>query len=109
MSTNNSEKAYTLGEYRLKAFDERLFKVETAFNFVAAMFILGIMFLGVANVIGRTLPRSVGIILNDMGFSNFVTNYDYLFLSRPVRGYVDIVEIAVTVFASLDENCKKIS
>src|SRR3546814_8687389 len=49
--------------------DEWLGKVETGLNFVAAFFILALMFLGVANVVGRKL------------------------FDHPVAGYIDIVEV----------------
>lgn len=57
--------------------DDAWFKVESAFNLLAAFFIFGVMLLGVVQVIGRSV------------------------FNQPVRGYVDIVEIAITVFAFL--------
>ena len=75
--TDSVQQDLTLGERRLAAFDEWFFKVESAFNYLAAFFILGIMFLGVVQVIGRSV------------------------FNQPVRGYVDIVEISITVFAFL--------
>ena len=65
------------GAKRLAAIDRWWFQVESAFNLLAAFFIFGVMLLGVVQVIGRS------------------------FFNQPVRGYVDIVEIAITVFAFL--------
>jgi TRAP-type C4-dicarboxylate transport system permease small subunit len=61
----------------LVAADEFWFKIESAMNLLAAFFIFGIMLLGVAQVIGRSI------------------------FNQPVRGYVDIVEVSITVFAFL--------
>src|SRR3546814_5267175 len=57
--------------------DEWLGKVETGLNFVAAFFILALMFLGVANVVGRKL------------------------FDHPVAGYIDIVEVTMVAYAFL--------
>ena len=65
------------GDRLLSTVDRLYFKFESAFNFVAAIVIMGLMFLGVAQVIGRK-----------------VFNF-------PVRGYVDLVEFAMVVFAFL--------
>ncbi len=65
------------GERLLANIDKQYFKAETLFNFIAAVVILGLMFLGVAQVLGRK------------------------FLNFPVRGYVDLVEFAMVVFAFL--------
>lgn len=62
---------------RLAAFDRRLGHVETAFNLVAAFAIFVLMFLGVWQVLGRTL------------------------FNAPVRGYIDFVELSVSTFAFL--------
>jgi C4-dicarboxylate transporter DctQ subunit len=71
---------------KLAGFDAFYFKIESFFNFIAAMAIFTIMFLGVVQVIGRSL-------------FNF-----------PVRGYVDIVEISITVFAFLGlAYCQKLN
>ncbi len=67
----------TRGEILLKTFDTWYFKVESACNFLAASFILCLMMLGVVQVIGRSV------------------------FNEPVRGYVDIVEVAMTIFAFL--------
>ena len=61
----------------LATFDAIYFKAESFFNFIAGLAIFGVMWLGVVQVIGRSA-------------FNF-----------PVRGYVDIVEVAMTVFAFL--------
>lgn len=62
---------------RLAAFDRRLGHVETGFNLVAAFAIFVLMFLGVWQVLGRTL------------------------FNAPVRGYIDFVELSVSTFAFL--------
>lgn len=77
MATTEDIQDYTAGERRLAAIDAFWFKIESAFNFLAAFFIFGVMLLGVVQVIGRSV------------------------FNQPVRGYVDIVEIAITVFAFL--------
>lgn len=56
-------------------FDAAYFKLESFFNFISGAAIFGVMLLGVFQVVGRS-----------------AFNY-------PVRGYVDIVEVAITVFA----------
>jgi C4-dicarboxylate transporter, DctQ subunit len=65
------------GAHKLAVFDLFYFKIESFFNFIAGMAIFTIMLLGVVQVVGRS-----------------VFNF-------PVRGYVDIVEISITVFAFL--------
>lgn len=62
---------------RLAAFDRWLGHVETGFNLVAAFAIFVLMFLGVWQVLGRTL------------------------FNAPVRGYIDFVELSVSTFAFL--------
>lgn len=62
---------------RLSALDRRLGAVETGFNLVAALSIFLLMFLGVWQVLGRTL------------------------FNAPVRGYIDFVELSVSTFAFL--------
>jgi TRAP-type C4-dicarboxylate transport system permease small subunit len=61
----------------LSALDHRLGAVETGFNLVAALSIFLLMFLGVWQVLGRTL------------------------FNAPVRGYIDFVELSVSTFAFL--------
>ena len=61
----------------MASIDKYYFKPESLFNFIAGLVILGLMFLGVAQVLGRK-----------------VFNF-------PVRGYVDLVEFAMVVFAFL--------
>ncbi len=56
-------------------FDAVYFKLESFFNFISGLAIFGVMLLGVVQVVGRS-----------------AFNY-------PVRGYVDIVEVAITIFA----------
>ena len=62
---------------RLGAADEGFFKFESALNLIAAIVILGVMFVGVFQVFGRKL------------------------LNFPIPGYVDIIELVMTVFAFL--------
>ncbi|NKB58802.1 MAG: TRAP transporter small permease subunit [Alphaproteobacteria bacterium] len=62
---------------RLATFDEVYFKLERFLNLIAALTILGLMFVGTYQVFGRKL------------------------LNFPVPGYVDVVEIAMTAFAFL--------
>jgi TRAP-type C4-dicarboxylate transport system permease small subunit len=76
-TTEDVKQEFSVGTRRLAAIDEVWFKVESAFNLLAAFFIFGVMILGVVQVIGRSV------------------------FNQPVRGYVDIVEIAITVFAFL--------
>lgn len=77
MATTEDVQETTAGARVLTAIDEFWFKVESAFNLLAAFFIFGVMILGVVQVIGRSV------------------------FNQPVRGYVDIVEVAITVFAFL--------
>ena len=62
---------------RLAALDELHFKLEKFLNLMAALVILGLMFVGTYQVFGRKL------------------------LNIPVPGYVDIVEVSMTIFAFL--------
>ena len=55
--------------------DEGFFKLESALNLLAALVILAVMFIGVFQVFGRKL------------------------INLPVPGYVDVIEIVMTVFA----------
>ena len=59
----------------LEAADEGFFKFESALNLIAALVILGVMFIGVFQVFGRKL------------------------INFPVPGYVDVIEFVMTVFA----------
>ena len=77
MATIEDVQDLSPGARRLEAIDRVWFKVESACNLLAAFFIFGVMMLGVVQVIGRSV------------------------FNQPVRGYVDIVEIAITVFAFL--------
>ena len=61
----------------LSVFDVRLGRVETFFNLVAAACIFVLMFLGMAQVLGRQL------------------------LDRPINGYIDVVELSMATFAFL--------
>lgn len=77
----------------LSRFDRGLFFVETAFNLIAAASIFGLMFLGVAQVLGRIL-----IWINKM----LIENYDIdpgIWFSIP--GYIDVMEQAIAIFAFL--------
>ena len=77
MATTEDVQELTASERMLVAADEFWFKIESAMNLLAAFFIFGIMLLGVAQVIGRSI------------------------FNQHVRGYVDIVEVSITVFAFL--------
>ena len=72
MSAVPREDGSTLG-----VFDVRLGRVETFFNLVAAACIFVLMFLGMAQVLGRQL------------------------LDRPINGYIDFVELSMATFAFL--------
>lgn len=61
----------------MSGFDRALARVETAFNLMAAFSIFVLMFLGVAQVLGRKL------------------------FNMPIFGYLDIVEQAIALFAFL--------
>ena len=61
----------------LNLFDVRLGRVETWFNFIAAISIFLLMLLGMAQVLGRTL------------------------FNRPISGYIDLVELSIATFAFL--------
>ncbi len=61
----------------LSRFDERLARVETAFNLIAALCIFALMFLGIAQVLGRKL------------------------FNAPMVGYIDFVELSMATFAFL--------
>ena len=65
------------GAQLLSTIDRGYFQAEKLLNFVAGIVIMGLMFLGVAQVLGRKL------------------------LNMPVPGYVDLVEFAMVVFAFL--------
>ncbi len=57
--------------------DRLLAPVERAFNLIAALFIFGLMLIGVAQVLGRKI------------------------LNMPVFGYIDLIEISMAAFAFL--------
>ena len=59
----------------LKRVDENFFVVERFLNLIAALVILGVMFIGVFQIFGRK------------------------FLNFPMPGYVDVIEMVMTVFA----------
>lgn len=61
----------------LSALDERLGRVETWFNLVAAIFIFALMLLGIVQILGRKL------------------------FNAPVPGYIDLVELSMATFAFL--------
>jgi C4-dicarboxylate transporter, DctQ subunit len=61
----------------LSRFHLLLGRVETYFNLVAALFIFGLMLLGVGQVLGRRL------------------------FNMPITGYIDFVEISISTFAFL--------
>jgi len=69
--------ALSPGARLLSKIDYYYFQIERLFNFAAGIVIMGLMFLGVIQVVGRK-----------------VFNF-------PVRGYVDLVEFAMVVFAFL--------
>lgn len=72
-------------EKRLSAFDEKYFKVESFFNFLAGLVIFLVMFVGVIQVVGRTV------------------------FNRPVPSYVDVIEIMMGVFCFLGISyCQKL-
>ena len=72
--------------HKFAVFDAIYFKIESVFNFISALAILGIMLLGVIQVVGRSA------------------------FNVPVRGYVDIVEVAITIFAFLGlAYCQKLN
>jgi len=75
----NPEHAYapSAAAPALSRFHLLLGRAETFFNLIAALFILGLMLLGVAQVLGRTL------------------------FNLPVTGYIDLVEISISTFAFL--------
>ncbi len=73
----NDSPALSPGARMLKSVDETFFKFEKFLNFLAALVILGIMFIGTFQVFGRK------------------------FLSMPVPGYVDWIEMVMTIFAFL--------
>ena len=70
-----SEAALSPGARMLKRVDEAFFGFEKFLNLTASLVILGVMFIGVFQVLGRKL------------------------LDIPVPGYVDIIEMVMTVFA----------
>ncbi len=63
------------GERTLSKVDEKVFKVESLFNFAAGLVIFLVMIIGVVQVVGRS------------------------FFNQPVPSYVDIIEIIMSVFA----------
>ncbi len=62
---------------RLRNADHWLARIEDGFTMVAALCIFGLMFLGIAQVLGRQL------------------------FDRPVAGYIDFVELSMATFAFL--------
>ena len=54
MATNTDVQDLSAGAKLLATVDQKWFKVESAFNLLAAFFIFGIMMLGVVQVIGRS-------------------------------------------------------
>jgi TRAP-type mannitol/chloroaromatic compound transport system permease small subunit len=73
----NDSPALSPGARMLKSVDEGFFKFEKLLNFIAALVILGIMLIGTFQVFGRKL------------------------LGMPVPGYVDWIEMTMTIFAFL--------
>lgn len=73
----NDSSALSPGAQMLKGVDEGFFKLEKFLNYVAAFVILGVMLVGTFQVFGRKL------------------------LDIPVPGYVDIIEMVMTIFAFL--------
>lgn len=71
----NTHDAISADAPRLSSFHLRLGQVETAFNLIAALFIFGLMLLGIWQVLGRQL------------------------FGAPVRGYIDYVELSMATFA----------
>jgi C4-dicarboxylate transporter DctQ subunit len=67
--------ALSPGARMLKSVDEAFFQFEKLLNYIAALVILGIMFVGTFQVFGRKL------------------------LNLPVPGYVDVIEMVMTIFA----------
>ena len=67
--------ALSPGAQMLKNVDEMFFKFEKFLNLFASLVILGVMFIGVFQVLGRKL------------------------FDIPVPGYVDIIEMVMTIFA----------
>lgn len=65
------------GAQALGVLDVRLGWVETLFNLIAALSIFALMFLGIVQVVGRTL------------------------FNKPVAGYIDLVELSMATFAFL--------
>ncbi|MEM7251361.1 MAG: TRAP transporter small permease, partial [Pseudomonadota bacterium] len=70
-----AEAALSPGARMLARVDAGFFKLEKFLNLIASLVILGVMFIGVFQVFGRKL------------------------LNFPVPGYVDIIEMVMTVFA----------
>ena len=71
---------------KFATFDAVYFKAESFFNFLSGLAIFGVMLLGVIQVVGRSA------------------------FNVPVRGYVDIVEVAITIFAFLGlAYCQKLN
>ncbi len=84
MATENAGARHSEAPLLAKV-DAAWFKIESLFNFAAAMVILGLMLLAVVQVVGRSV------------------------FNQPVSGYVDLVEISMTVFAFLGLSyCQKL-
>lgn len=77
----------------LSAADRGLFVVETIFNLIAAVSIFGLMFLGVAQVLGRIL-----LWINDQLVAGLGIDPGLWF---SIPGYIDIMEQAIALFAFL--------
>jgi TRAP-type mannitol/chloroaromatic compound transport system permease small subunit len=71
----NTDTALTPGAQMLLRVDEAFFKFEKFLALIASLVIMGIMFIGVFQVFGRKL------------------------ISMPVPGYVDVIEMLMTIFA----------
>ncbi len=77
------------GARMLKNVDEFFFKIEKFMNLIASLVILGIMIVGVSQVFGRKLD-----------LLNLIPGIDGV-QGMPVPGYVDWIEMSMTVFAFL--------
>ncbi len=76
MDSNDRSPGDGLGRF-VARLDRWLAPIERAFNLVAALFIFGLMLIGVAQVLGRKI------------------------LNMPVFGYIDLIEISMAAFAFL--------
>lgn len=76
----------------LRSVDGLFFKLEKFLNLIAALVILGVMLVGVSQVVGRKLADFLGDV-----FDKNVP--DALSWIGPVPGYVDIIEMVMTIFA----------